>query len=141
MSISQGNPTLTVGAKCVDSGGIEIHRICALDSTSSATQTVISDATANTEKPFGVIAEPTTSTNGDVTVIVSGIAEVEVLATSSNIAVGDYIVASTAGKGAKAPTADATARYVLGTALEASTADGDIIPVLIDRTLYVKGTA
>ena len=60
---------------------------------------------------------------------------------SGAITVGTRVVATTAGKIAAITTAGATEQEVIGVALEAASADGDIIEIALVQESYVKGTA
>lgn len=76
--------------------------------------------------------------NEPVDVVLSGIALVQVDGNAANIAVGDSIVAHTAtGYGRKAAGGAAGNRAAIGVAMAASTADDDVIPVLLSpHTVY-----
>ena len=72
----------------------------------------------------------------------AGIGKFEVNGNSVNIDINDQLVATTGGLGVIVSTTDATPQYVGAIALEPSTADGDIISVLIVGPFpIVKGTA
>jgi len=139
MSVSTGNPGPDVTMRISDAS-ISAFRIVQGDTTDTTTARAVAlAATANTQVPLGVTLAPTVAADEDAPIRTSGIALVEM--NGDTVDIGSPIVATTAGKGAVAPTADATARWLLGHALAPSAADGDVIPVLIGRGLYVKGTA
>ncbi len=81
-------------------------------------------STADTDKILGV-AKLTVAITEQCPVQISGTAKVTA---SAAISVGDYLTATTAGKAA-ATTTDK--KRVIGIALEAAAADGDIIEVLL----------
>ena len=140
MSISNGNGGMDVGMVCSDAS-IAIGKIVYGDTTDTTnSQKVVTVATADTHVPIGVTMTATTAADEQVTIRVSGIADVVVNGTNA-IDIGDKIVASAAGVGVIVTTTDAVVQEVLGIALAPSTANGDRISVLIARQSLVKGTA
>jgi hypothetical protein len=98
-------------------------------------------ADANTDHPIGVTLEEVTATAKVVPVRCWGITKLEVNGGAGAIDIGTKIVAGTGGKGVAAAAAGAADQEVLGTALGASSADGDVISVLLRPHTLVKGTA
>jgi hypothetical protein len=130
------NTSPTFAARCSDAGGISVGEIVTMDTTDSTnSRKVVKAATASTDMPIGVVIEPASGTDKNCTVQYQGIVSVKVDGNAGNIAENQYIVAGS-GYGLVAPTADATKRYALGIALAPSTAQGDYIDVMIDRTLW-----
>ena len=142
MSVSSGVPIAggDITVKISDAS-ISKFRIVYGDTTDTTnTDLVCLAATAETTKPLGVTLEATTAADADCAIRTNGIALVEVNGTSA-IDIGDSICSTAAGVGVIASTADAAEQWAIGIALAPSAASGDIIPVLIDRHLIVKGTA
>lgn len=99
------------------------HAVVTLNSGS------IEAADAVAEIAFGVTPLPIDA-SGDGSVQVAGVALVTVNANSVNIALGDMLSPSTTAGVAIKHDGVGTTTY-LGQALRASTADGDVIPVLL----------
>lgn len=141
MSISSGNPVLDVTANVSDSS-ISRYRIVQGDGTNTTTSLmVVKAATAETTKPLGITVEATTAANSQCGVRVYGVALLEVDGSGTALDIGDSVCATTGGVGVISTTPDAAQQWAIGYALAPSAASGDIIPVLIDRHLIVKGTA
>ena len=139
MSVSTGNPGPDVSMRMSDAS-ISAFRIVQGDTTDTTNaRAVVKSATANTEVPLGVTLAPTTAADENVPIRLNGIAQVEM--NGDTVDIGSPIVATTAGKGAVAPTADATARWIVGFAMAPSAADGDVIPVRLAISLFVKGSS
>jgi hypothetical protein len=135
------NPTLTIGARCSDAS-ITAGRIVTGDTTDTTNQRmVVKAATGETTQPLGITETLTDAADQNVTVVMQGIAECVVNGNSVNIDINDSIVATTGGIGVKISTLDDTPQLAIGYALAPSAADGDTIPVLIDRHHLTKGTA
>lgn len=80
---------------------------------------------ANTDVPQGVTNQPTDAIEDTVAVRLLGKGGTKLVTASEAIAAGDEVVATAAGKAAKLPTAGGT-YYVIGRALTAAAADGDV---------------
>ena len=140
MSVSSGNQSGDITVKISDAS-ISAYRIVYGDTTDTTnTDMVMLAATGETTKPLGVTLEATTAADQNCAVRVSGIAKIEVNGTSA-IDIGDSICASTAGVGVISSTADNVAQWAIGFALAPSAASGDVIEVLIDRHMIVKGAS
>jgi hypothetical protein len=137
----------TVGTPTVDATGfiaakvtgaaIAVGKIVQGDTTNTTNSSIqVLAATASTQKPLGVTTTATTAAGEIATIQYAGICKVNVDGSGTAIDIGTQIVATTAGQGIAAPTADATERWVLGYALAPSAADGDLIPVMIDRSHF-----
>jgi hypothetical protein len=143
--MAAGKPTVRdsnfVSYKCSDSA-ILPGKIVAVDTTNTDNQeTVVAAATGSTEKVIGVATTETTAANQEVTIQIGGICKVNCKGDGTSISEGDYIIATTAGQGIVIDTEDATNQYTIGVALQPCAADGDMIPVLIERNAINKGTA
>jgi hypothetical protein len=91
------------------------------------TSTGVDVATADTDKVIGV-STLTVATGDQCPVQLSGTCKITA---SAAISAGDLVVATTGGKIATTTT---DKKRVIGTALEAATADGDLIEVLLTPT-------
>ena len=143
--MAAGKPTVRdsnfVSYKCSDAA-ILPGVIVQIDTSNTDNQeTVCKAATASTQKVFGVATTATTAANQEVTIQIGGICKVNCDGSGTSISEGDYIIATTAGQGIIIDTEDATNQYTIGLALQPCTADGDFIPVLIERNAINKGTA
>lgn len=85
---------------------------------------------AEAAKNIGITISAAAAAGDPVDVCIIGIAKLKVNGNSPNIAFGDYISShGTTGYGRQ--WTGANAKYGVGIALDASTADGDVIPVLL----------
>ena len=141
MSVSSGQGVLDVAFKITDASILAAAIIKGDGTNTTNAERVGTVATAETDKVIGVTLEPTTAANQVIPVRLAGIARLKVDGNAAAIDIGDSICAGAAGVGHKSTTADAAEQWAIGYALEPSAADGDIIDVLIDRHLIVKGTA
>ena len=131
MGTSSGSPGVHESARISDSS-ISRYRILQYDTSNTTNyDRVMKAATASSQAPAGITNSATTAANQIAGVRQSGIAKLEVNGNSDNISPGDYIVATAAGVGVKAAAVSATAQYPVGIAQAPSTADGDIIEVLL----------
>lgn len=138
--MSEQHPVLPIGGKISDAS-ISKYRIVTGDTTNTTIAVPVFKAAADSTVPaLGVTYEATTAANQTCGIVVMGIAYVEVDGTTP-IDINDSIIATTGGKGVKAGAASATTQFAVGHALAPSAADGDIIPVLIDRHLIAKGAS
>lgn len=129
-------------AYLVSDSSIAVARIVTGDTTDTTNSSVVVKlATASTDFPLGITATSTSASDKPATIILSDIAELEVDGNAGAIDINDRLVSNGSGLGVKAATASATAQQVIGYALAPSTASGDVIPILIDRFTFVKGTA
>lgn len=140
-----GKPTVVdgnfVSYKCSDSA-ILPGKILQIDTSNTDNQeTVVKAATASTQKIIGVSTTETTAANQEVTVQYNGICRVNCKGDGTGIGEGDYIIATTAGQGIKIDTEDAANQYTIGIAMQPCVADGDFIPVMINKLAINKGTA
>lgn len=137
----------TVGTPTVDMEGIiavkisdasiAVGKILQGDTTNTTNSSIVCKAaTANTQVPIGVTTTATDAANEIATMQYSGTVKINVDGSGTAIDIGTLIVATTAGQGVAAPTADATSRYIVGKALAPSAADGDLIPVMLKFTLW-----
>lgn len=92
---------------------------------------------AATDRPLGVLTNKPAAAGRAANVRVLGIAQV-ISDGTTNIAVGDYVGPSSAGKAVKKATADYS---VGGIALDASTADGVVIRVLLTPGAFFRSAA
>ena len=127
-------------SKQISDSSIAVGRFATYDTSTNVLE-VAKAATANTDVPLGVTTTATDEADKDATIQYQGMAKVQCNGNSVNIAAGDPLTATTAGVGVKVATASATAQWVHGIAQQPCTADGDMIPVMIVQSLYVKGTA
>lgn len=97
--------------------------------------------TAATQLPIGVTMASTSTDDTEIPVRVSGIAMLEVDGNAGAIDIGDSIVGNATGQGVKAAAPDENQYKAIGYALAPSAADGDVIPVLIDRHHISEGVA
>lgn len=138
---TQANVGPIMTAKCSDSS-IAVGRLLQIDTTNTSnTELVVKAATADTQWIVGVTTDLTAAANRDVSFQIYGVCRVDVDGSGTAISEGDKIVATTAGQGVKFTAVDATSQNIVGVALAPSAADGDLIPVLIDRMDLVKGSA
>lgn len=116
--------TFTAGA------ALAAHRIVIWHATDA--DTVIYPAAAPDTQVVGITLEAAAS-GADVEVVILGTCLLTVDGNAANIAAGDAIeVHSTSGYGGKRALSDGTTyREIVAKALEASTADGDEIAVLL----------
>jgi hypothetical protein len=141
MSVSSGNGLLDKAMKVSDAS-IARYKLVKGDQTNTTNaEPVVTVAGAETERLIGITQEATTAANQFAAIRLAGISKLQVDGNAAAIDIGDSICAGTAGVGHKSTTADAAEQWAIGYALEPSTADGDVITVLIDRHLIVKGTA
>lgn len=83
---------------------------------------------------FGITRHAATTAGDMVDIVYSGIALLQVDGNAANISIGDRITAhDSTGYGQKSAGGAAASRPCIGIALAASTADGDVIPVLISQ--------
>jgi hypothetical protein len=136
----------TVGTPTVDMEGIiavkisdasiAVGKILQGDTTNTTNSSIVCKAaTDSIQKPLGVTTTATDAANEIATMQYSGIVKINCDGSSNAIDIGDMIVATTAGQGIIAPTLDSTERWTIGYALAPCAADGDMIPVMIDRSL------
>ena len=112
------------------------------DTTNTTNIEAVVDIAANANAvQIGVLQEAVTEANQIRTVRVAGIAIIDVDGSGTAIDIGDSIIPKAGGQGIKAAAEGATAQFAIGYALAPSAADGDEIPVLIDRHRITKGTA
>lgn len=83
------------------------------------------------EAIIGVLQDTATASGKDVQVATGGISLLKVDGSGTPIAAGDFIMAGASGIGVKLAGSAGTLRPVVGQAMAASTASGDLIPVLI----------
>jgi hypothetical protein len=144
MSFSNGWTGADITALCTDATGITTAKLVYQDTTNSThAQLAVLAATGETTKPLGITVSGTSSAADNLPCVVriNGIALLTVDGSGTAIDNGDSICATTAGVGVIATTPDAAQQWAIGYAMAPSAASGDIIPVLIDRHLIVKGTA
>lgn len=134
-----GNPTLLKAVTISDSS-ISAYRIVKGDTTDTTNSLMVcAAATASTVPPIGVTTDATTAADEKTTIVMGGIALVNVDGSGTAIDIGTAIVATTGGQGIAASAASNTAQYILGYALEPSAAAGDVIQVLIAPTHITNG--
>lgn len=83
------------------------------------------------EAIIGILQDTASASGRDVQVATRGISLLKVDGSGTAIAAGDFIMAGASGIGVKLAGAAGTLRPVIGQAMAASTASGDLIPVLI----------
>ncbi|MBN1515524.1 DUF2190 family protein [Candidatus Sumerlaeota bacterium] len=129
MSASEGKATRQAGFKCSDST-ISAYRFVTVDaSNSTAAETVVALAGAG-ELALGVTYESTAAADRTVGVNLEGVCFLEVDGSGTAIAAGDRLKSDADGMGVKS-AADGEEYGAI--ALAASSADGDVIPVMIAR--------
>lgn len=141
MSVSEGTGILSIPIKISDASLLEYTLIQGDTTDATISDMVGKAATSEAHVVLGVAQDVVTVADQVIPMQIAGIAPVRVLGNSVNIAIGDRLCAGTGGKGVKFSTLDATPQQSFGIALDPSTADGDIIRVLLDRAHLVKGTA
>lgn len=102
---------------------LSAHQFRFVDVSTSVARTCISVGSAGSTRTIGVLQNDPDAAGKAATVGVMGVSRVEA---GEAIAVGDYIAANADGKALDADTQD---QVILGVALEAATATGQIIPV------------
>ena len=121
---------------------IDANRIVSVNSSSSAASFLVEETDSSTTSSIVGVTIDSAASGDPVPVQIDGIVDLYVNGNSVNITVGGRIVATTGGVGILISATSATEQYVVGTALEASAADGDIIKVRLNGPyLAVKGTA
>ena len=105
-------------------GAADVHRILALGTTEGGVTFAVA---TNTSKLIGVLkSQPPTGVGKSVTVAVAGRVKVKAGAT---IALGATVKSNATGKATTATLGEGTLIQMLGYAVEASTATGDLIAV------------
>ena len=129
MSSSEGKATRQAGFKC-STDSIGAYLFVKLDTSSStANETVVAQGTAGAQV-LGVTYESTAAADRNVGVNLEGVCFLKVDGNTAAISAGDRLKSDANGKGV--PVAANNDEY--GTiALCASSADDDVIPVLIQK--------
>jgi len=134
-----GNPSPDVGM-IISDASISAYRIVQGDTTDTTNaNTVVKAATAATQVPIGITQQASDAADQYKTVRISGISMCEVDGSGTAIDNGTPIIATTGGVGIAATSSGSSVQWVIGFAQAPSSASGDIIPVLIDRTYYPVG--
>lgn len=137
MATYQNNPLLVENKIAAED--LEANRLVIIDPT---TDTLVRyPENDHDTQLFGVTLEA--AKNGKpVDIAVLGVVLLKVDGNAANIAFGDPISAhGTDGFGGKADTTADTTTEIIGKAMGASTADGDLIPVLLTHGWYATESA
>jgi hypothetical protein len=117
-------------------GAVSQYRFVVGDTSKTTNSKMYVAAAAGSTVPVLGISQNAVA-NGDdaehLAFAIVGRSYLEVNANSENLDIGDRLVPTTGGVGIKASAASGTEQHIGAIALEPSTADGDVIRVLIVR--------